>query len=112
MRPSYPQAATGRVRSDRLLGYAPGGHRGGYMAENYAPAGGLPSEVTGIRVDPAAVDKFAGVLETEINGNFTPMAERLKADYQPGVNFGLMHRSPAVQAARTAHAESLHGACA
>jgi hypothetical protein len=82
------------------------------MAEIDDLAGGLLGGVTEIRVDPAAVDRFASTLETEIDTNFTPTANHLQAVYQPGANFGVLHQSPAVQAARVAQAASLRAATA
>jgi hypothetical protein len=81
------------------------------MPEIHDPVGGL-SGAPEIRVDLGQVDRFADAVQSELDGNLTPAAIRLAAVYRPGANFGLLHQSPDVQAARDKHDECLRAATA
>jgi hypothetical protein len=63
-----------------------------------------------IEVDPSGLDRFAGAIEDEVEGNFRPHTHDLFAVYELGVRFGAGHISPDVLAAREKHHQCLQGA--
>ncbi len=63
-----------------------------------------------IEVDPSGLDRFAGAIEDEVEGNFRPHTHDLFAVYELGVRFGAGHISADVLAAREKHHQCLQGA--
>jgi hypothetical protein len=63
-----------------------------------------------IQVDPSGLDRFAGAIEDEVEGNFRPHTHDLFAVYELGVRFGAGHVSADVLAAREKHHQCLQGA--
>jgi hypothetical protein len=65
------------------------------------------SDYGSINVDLAGLDRFAGSVEGEVEGNFRPYAERLFGVYSYGVRFGAGNNSADVTAAKVRHRECL-----
>ncbi len=63
-----------------------------------------------IEVDPSGLDRFAGAIEGEVEGNFRPHTHDLFTVYELGVRFGAGHVSADVLAAREKHHQCLQGA--
>jgi hypothetical protein len=63
-----------------------------------------------INVDLSGLDKFAGSVESEVEGNFRPHAERLFGVYLYGVRFGVGNASADVTAAKLKHRDCLSAA--
>jgi hypothetical protein len=61
-----------------------------------------------IDVDPAHLDRFAGSVDREVEGNFKPHTERLFTTYSYGAVFGAANPSMSVHAARRKHTDAMN----